>query len=530
MAPLTRAAPAAGLPWADMDSTDAPALVWFREDLRITDHAALDWAGARGPVIGVYVLEDVGDVGGPGDPDPRATARFGPRPLGGAAKWWLHHSLHAHADRLAGLGIELMVRAGDPRRILPDLAARTGARAVTWHRRHAPGTRALDEEVRAALAAADPAPAVADHPGHLLTEPGDVLTKQGRPFKVFTPFRRAAAEVLDDAHPTATSPAGTTTATGRGVGPDALRATHRAIDALELTPAHPDRPDPDWTAGLAGTWTPGEDGARRRLAEFLDRLAEGPTPGDRRLAGGEVGAVYADGRDVPAMDATSGLSPHLRSGEISPRQVRTAVLAAADAGTIDGGDADAFLNQLFWRDFAWHRRFHLPALETANTRPAFDHFPWAWEPADGHLAELAAWRAGRTGIPIVDAGMRELWATGSMHNRVRMIAGSFLTKNLGIHWRHGEEWFWDTLVDADEAANPFNWQWVAGSGDDASPYFRIFNPATQARKFDPVSAYVGRWVPEAGTTDYPDPIVDLRESRAAALDAYEFVKNAKAAR
>ncbi|MFC3848803.1 cryptochrome/photolyase family protein [Corynebacterium hansenii] len=531
------------------DDAPRPALVWFRDDLRTTDHAALARAAECGPVVGLYIAEEIPageSADAPGSPPP------GPRPLGAAAKWWLHHSLHVLADDLAGLGIELHVAAGDPRDIVPRLVADLDAIAVTWHRRYAPGARALDAEIEAAL------PHASTHPGHLLNEPGDVATAQGRPYKVFTPFSRAAADRLGadmSANPDTDPGAGPDgdpdvgvvavptqerpRPGGRGVSGGQLRATHAAIDALELTAGGPENPAPNQSADFHRYWTPGEAGAHERLAAFIERLGEGPTPSDRRQSTADLEHRYATGRDYMALDATSRLSPHLRFGEISPRQAWDAIAGAVDAGSIDAADGRAFQRELLWRDFAWHRRHHLPNLETANTRSAFDAFPWARLPEDGDDATtnstegddalreaLAAWRNGTTGFGLVDAGMRELLATGHMHNRVRMVVGSLLTKNLGIHWRHGEEWFWDRLVDADEASNPFNWQWVAGCGDDAAPYFRIFNPETQARRYDSTAAYIRRWVPEYGTPAYPAPIVDLRESRAAALAAYEAMKNA----
>lgn len=556
-----------------MTAHDArPALVWFRDDLRTTDHAALAWAAGHGPVVGLFIAENLPDDE-PATEEPGSPA-LGPRPLGGASRWWLHHSLHALAADLADLGIELIVESGDPRDIVPRLAADLDAATVTWHRRYGPGARALDAAVKATLSDSgdgghEPARTVASHPGYLLNEPWEVRTKQDGAFKVYTPFSRASAEALTG--PDAADDAPDGSPRGRGVTAEQLHATRAAIDALALTPSHPSRPEPDWTSGLGQRWSPGERGAHERLADFLLRLGEGVSPADRRISADGVEHRYADGRDYMALDSTSRLSPHLRFGEISPRRAWAAVAEAVETGDIDAEDGNTLHKELLWRDFAWHRHFHLPALATANTRPTFDAFPWSWQPGeldhaihsgrdprgdgargvdpdhgpdprdhdhgpdsrdhgDGaardHLPALSAWRRGETGIALVDAGMRELWESGYVHNRVRMVAGSLLTKNLGIHWRHGEEWFWETLVDADEASNPFNWQWVAGCGDDAAPYFRIFNPETQAKKFDPESVYVRRWVPEFGTADYPAPIVDLKKSRASALDAYEFVKSA----
>jgi len=306
-------------------------------------------------------------------------------------------------------------------------------------------------------------------------EPWEVTNGQGKPYKVFTPFAAAARSQLADDEPLPV--------------PELLAGREMGASASSSWP-NPSADEPQWAASLAQYWTPGEAGARERLAQ-LDL------------------AHYAEERDIPARNATSLLSPHLRFGEVSPREVW---VAAAEEP-----DAEKFHSELLWRDFAWHRLYHLPDLATRNVRQQFDRFDWSWD--DPRLRD---WQDGTTGIPLVDAGMRELWKTGYMHNRVRMVVGSFLTKNLGIHWRLGEEWFWDTLVDADAASNPFNWQWVAGCGDDAAPFFRIFNPETQAQRFDPEGAYIRCWAPTLSTP----PIVDLRQSRQAALDAYAEIKGA----
>ncbi len=486
--------------------------MWFRDDLRIRDNPALAAAAEHGPVIAVHVLED--------------PALTGVRALGGATRWWLHHSLDHLIDRLAAHDIPLLIAHGDPRRLIPDLAVQTGASYIAWsHRYHQP-QRDLDSEIKQSLRSAG----VSAHsfPGHLLAEPWEITTRQGEPYRVFTPFSRTLRATLSG---DTVSPA-PTDIRGYGAVPERSRAD---LAELALLPSHP---QPDWTGGLQDSWTPGEDGAWERLDHFLDSVGDEGTSG------------YARGRDYPGASASSRLSPHLRFGEISPR----AVWAAVSGRLPDEGDAAAFQNELMWRDFAWHRLYHRPNLATSNVRPEFDAFPWAWDPeelaqstaggrdgrrsvgwrgpdkarvesvaSDDFRADLSDWRSGTTGIPLIDAGMRELWQTGHMHNRVRMVVASFLTKNLGIHWRHGEEWFWDTLVDADPASNAFNWQWAAGCGDDAAPYFRIFNPQTQATRFDPDGVYISRWLPSE--EEPPAPIVDLRESRKTALAAYEDLKN-----
>lgn len=441
-------------------------LVWFRNDLRVRDHRALAQAQDQGDAVAVYIHEDTGT------------------PLGGACQWWLHHSLHAHAKKLAELGIPFLIERGDPLDIIPALATKLGADAVTWQRRYdAPGIE-VDTKLKALLPTVNIHPT--SHPGSLLLEPWEISTSTGGPYRVYSPFAKAAKRLIGDADLVA---APRTQSGLTALDPSA------SIDNLGLLPEH--RGEPDWSGGLDIEWTPGECGADDRLSDFLDEL--------------ERGADYSEGRDFPARHATSRLSPHLRFGEISPRQ-------AWDACT-----DSVFRSELLWREFAWHRFYHLPDLATVNVRSEFDNYDWSYnDPAAAD--SLHHWRNGTTGIPLVDAGMRELRETGYMHNRVRMVVGSFLTKNLGIHWRHGEEWFWDNLVDADLASNAFNWQWVAGSGDDASPFFRIFNPETQAKKFDPDGIYIKRWNTDSARQLDPTPIVDLKESRQAALDAYQAIK------
>ncbi len=450
-----------------------PSIVWLRDDLRLSDNPALTAAVRRGgPVVVLYLLDEESS---------------GIRPLGAASRWWLHHSLAALADSLDALGSSLVLRRGAAAAELPRLVDEVGAEAVFWNRRYGGATREVDAGLKRSLREAGLD--VQSFAANLMHEPWTVTTGSGTPFRVFTPFWKACLESGDPREPL---PA-----------PDAIEGMRAASDSLgdwRLLPT-----EPDWSGGLADAWTPGEHGARERLEAFVgDGLEE-----------------YARGRDEPAQDATSRLSPHLRFGEVSPFQIwdrvqRGRLSAAARR------NAGAFLREVGWREFNWNILFHSPDLATANFRPEFDAFPWS-EPSP---ATLTAWQRGRTGIPLVDAGMRELWQTGYMHNRVRMVAASLLIKNLLVDWRIGERWFWDTLVDADEANNPANWQWVAGSGADAAPYFRVFNPVLQADKFDPHGEYLRRYLPELGTSDYPEPIVDLKASRAEALEAYEHVKRA----
>ena len=433
----------------------SPSIVWLRDDLRLADNPALTAAAERGgPVVLVYVLDE---------------ASTGVRPLGSASKWWLHHSL-------AALGEQLVVRRGAAEELIPALVAEVGAGAVFWNRRYG-ASREIDARLKARLR--EDGLDTRSFQANLLVEPWTLTTASGGPYRVFTPFWKAARELQF-----------------RGPLPvpevEWMSARSDEVDLL---------PHPDWAAGLRESWTPGEAGAHAQLEGFVEeRLAD------------------YHRRDEPAVDGTSRLSPHLRFGEISPFQIWERLHGAMSPAARK--NVPKFLSEVGWREFNWSILFHEPELAQRNYRPAFDAFPWSAPDPE----ELAAWQQGRTGIPLVDAGMRELWHTGVMHNRVRMIVASFLVKNLLVDWRVGEQWFWDTLVDADEASNPGNWQWVAGSGADAAPYFRVFNPELQREKFDKLGRYVNRWVPEYGTPLYPEPIVDLAATRKEALEAYEHVK------
>jgi deoxyribodipyrimidine photo-lyase len=447
----------------------APALFWFRRDLRLADNPGLAAAAAGGrPIIPVFIH------------DPAHDRR------GGALDWWLHHSLEALDTSLRKLGSRLIVRQGDAAALIPKLAEETGAEAVYCNRLEEPWAVAQQERIDAMLRAGGRAMVIGN--AALLFELGSVTNGSGQPFRVFTPFWKACLRE----HPPA-SPLD---------APESLPPVDDGLlsDRLDLLPTKP-----DWAGGLRAAWTPGEDHARAVLDRFIaDRL---------------VG--YAGHRDVPGEDATSALSPYLRFGEIGPRQVFHAIRNAAPPSH----DADRFLAELGWREFSYHLLASFPDLPNRPLRGEFARFPWRDDPA----AE-AAWQKGQTGIPLVDAGMRQLWTTGWMHNRVRMIVASFLVKNLLIPWQKGEAWFWDTLVDADLANNSASWQWVAGCGADAAPYFRIFNPVLQGEKFDPKGAYVRRWCPELARipdrfihtpweAGRPKPIVDLAASRTRALEA-----------
>ena len=471
------------------------ALVWFRRDLRIADNAALAHAlDTAERVIPVYVYV------------PDGFSAWSP---GAASRWWLHHSLAALDANLAEHGSRLVVR-----RAASDLAGlrtaikETGATLVCWNRLYEPLEAARDEAVADALRLSGVD--VETFPGHLLFGPEQIRSGSGGPYRVYTPFSRAARAQLV---------VGITQPASRVLPAVAASIRSDALDSLGLLPRL------RWDAGLAQTWKPGERGAHERLQAMGRKLAD-----------------YAAQRDLPAIDGTSGLSPHLHFGEVTPAQVWRAVAehaaASHQAGLIRG--AETFERELLWREFAHHVLHHFPHTPDAPLDPRFEKFPWRRS-----TTQLRAWQRGQTGFPIVDAGMRELWQTGYMHNRVRMIVASFLTKHARIDWREGAKWFWDTLVDADLANNTLNWQWVAGCGADAAPYFRIFNPVLQSRKFDPDGTYLVRWLPELSPLSakyrhapweapatvladagvelgrtYPRPILDLAEERAQALAAF----------
>jgi deoxyribodipyrimidine photo-lyase len=465
------------------------ALVWFRRDLRLADNPALHAAcAAHERVLPVYIHAPDED----GDWAP-----------GAASRWWLRHSLASLWRDLHG---ELHVRQGDSLAVLQSLLKQTGASAVYWNRLYEPAAITRDTRIKAALREQG----VEAHSCNaaLWCEPWQIATKQGGPYRVFTPYWANLRAQLAPAAPLPLpSPLRCAKADG-GV----------PLESLELLPRA------DWDSGLREAWTPGEHGAQEMLELFCDDAV-----GD-----------YAHGRDLPARHGTSRVSPHLHFGEISPRQIHhTLHLRAQRSDAQRRPDIEPYLRELGWREFSHHLLYHFPTTPTENFNPRFDDFRWA----DADEALLRRWQRGRTGIPLVDAGMRELWHTGWMHNRVRMIVASFLTKNLRQHWQHGAHWFWDTLVDADLANNTLGWQWVAGCGADAAPYFRVFNPVTQAQKFDPQGVYLRRWLPELAEASnavlqepwkdpawlkrsgYPAPIVDLGGSRAQALAAYQAARS-----
>ena len=459
--------------------TDAPVILWFRRDLRLADQPMLSAALATGqPVLPVFIL----------DPETEA--------LGAAAKWRLGLSVQCFAESLAGLGLRLTLRRGPALDVLQALQRETGAGAVMWSRLYDPVSRQRDEAVKAGLRAGGVM--ATSFAGHVLHEPWTIETGQGGYYKVFTPYWR----VVRGMDPGATLPS-----------PKALRAPDRwpASDGLE-----------DWALGTAmrrGAAVVvrhqhgGEAAALHRLGAFLD---------DRV-------AHYHERRDFMAEAGTSGLSENLTYGEIGPRQIWHAGWRAMQEGQ---GGAETFLKELVWRDFAHHLTYHAPEITTRNWKPDWDRFPWR-----GDSADAEAWRRGMTGEPVVDAAMRQLYATGTMHNRARMIVASYLTKHLLTDWRSGQAWFADCLTDWDPASNAMGWQWVAGSGPDAAPYFRIFNPATQGEKFDPDGIYRRHWLkpgaegareffdatPKSWSigpqTPRPAPVIGLETGRARALAA-----------
>jgi deoxyribodipyrimidine photo-lyase len=485
-----------------MSLSPSPSIHWFRDDLRLADNPALAAAVAAGPTLCLYILDE----------------RPERRPLGGASRWWLSRSLAGLSAELERRDGALLLLRGDPETLLPKVAEMIGAALVTWSRRYDGDSVALDARIKTDLQNAGRQ--VSSFNAALLNEPWQVTTKTGDPMKVFTPYWRAARA---RGEPPAPLPAPVRIAAP--TLPAGLTALAVTREELALEPHAP-----DWAGGLREAWTPGEAGAAAALEHFL----AGP------LAG------YGEDRNRPDLASTSRLSPHLRFGEIGPRQIWHATRSAVESGaaTAPESDAEKFLSEIGWREFSYHLLFHNPELATRNYNPRFDAFPWRHDDA-----ALTAWRRGRTGYPIIDAGLRELWTTGWMHNRVRMIVASFLIKHLLIDWREGEAWFWDTLVDADPANNAASWQWVAGSGADAAPYYRIFNPVTQGLKFDPRGAYVRRWIPEIAAlgdaeihepwkastailrragidlgVTYPRPIVDLDAGRQRALAALAATK------
>jgi deoxyribodipyrimidine photo-lyase len=459
-------------------------IVWLRQDLRLADQPALAAAAAAGPVIPVYILDDETPVH---------------RRMGGASRWWLHHSLTRLTADLEALGSRLILRRGRSDAVLAALAAAVQAGAIHGLRHSEPWWRNAERALAKALPAYCP---LVRHDGQYLAPPGSIVTGGGTPFKIYTPFWRALSATMPPAPPLP--------APQRLGAPDVWPAG----DALADWALLPTRPD--WAGGMRAMWTPGEAGAQARLAAFVPKASR-----------------YDERRNLPADPGTSFLSPHLHFGEVS-------VAACWHAAMDCGGSSEVFLKELVWRDYGANLIHQYPLYGSRNAREAFDAFRWR-DPADPAVAaDIRAWQQGHTGYPIVDAGMRELWATGWMHNRVRMIAASFLIKHLLVDWRVGEQWFWDTLVDADYGSNAANWQWTAGTGVDSNMFVRIMAPLTQSEKFG-AGEYIRRWVPElaevsdpyihdpdafgARPRDYPVKIVDHRFARDRALAAHATMKD-----
>ena len=476
------------------------ALVWLRRDLRLSDNPALSEAVNAGHTpVPVYIHND------------NETAWAD----GAASRWWLHHSLESLRDSLQKCGSDLLIIEGDPEKVVPLTAAQYGAVAVYWNRCYDMAAIKRDSSIKQTLQGNGIE--VRSFNASLLLEPWQHLKKDQTPYRVFTPFWKSLSAKLIDSWPIA--------APDRLPKPPVSSTTQPVtLEQLDLLPQI------NWDKDFYSSWRPGEDSAQQRLQTFTeDRLGS-----------------YAEQRDYPSQSITSQLSPHLRFGEISPRQIRTflqeqyALLPAMETAT------GAYLRQLAWREFSYHLLYHFPTTPEQPLNARFNSFPWRTDYAE----DLKSWQQGQTGIPIVDAGMRELWQTGYMHNRVRMIVASLLCKNLLIPWQEGAHWFWNTLVDADLANNTLGWQWVAGCGADAAPYFRIFNPVLQSEKFDKNGFYLRRWLPElasmpskwihapwrapegiladAGLSlggNYPRPIVDLGSSRTRALQAWSAIKS-----
>lgn len=466
--------------------------MWFRNDLRLNDNPALYHAAQAGEVLPVYIL---------------------PEGLGGASHWWLHYSLQSLQKDLANMGVDLILRSGNAAKVLAELCEKTNCETVFWNKLYTHDQIAIEQEVVQKLGQRSISHHISN--GQYLVQPDNVKNKQGLPFRVFTPFWKECLASLQ-------------------VAPllDVPKITQLksdiASDKLSDWNLLPSKPD--WAQGMRDSWLGEEQGVSEKGAQLLwQQFVE------------QGLSKYEDGRNFPSLPAVSRLSPYLAFGQISIRQLWHEANQLSNHPDIGAKNVSRFISELGWREFGAYLFHHFPYIADKPFNKAFENFPW-----NDDTSLLEAWQQGLTGYPIVDAGMRELWHTGYMHNRVRMVVASFLTKHLRIHWQYGAEWFWDTLVDADMANNTASWQWVAGSGADAAPYFRIFNPTTQGEKFDGEGEYIRKWVPELSKLpnshihkpwelgqielmamdvrlgeDYPYPIVDHKQARQAALDAYQ---------
>ncbi len=496
-----------------MPAKKPPVIVWLRRDLRLEDNPALYAAAESGqPVLVVYIHES------PVHQSNKSGARKHDESwsTGGASGWWLHHSLTALSQSLKSAGNRLRIFSGDAGQVLQSIIDTTEADTLLWNRRYEPLAIETDSALKSAFT--EQGISVQSYPGNYCHEPWQVRREGKHPYRVFTAYWRASLK--HDSLPL--TPTVDKLPSKRNSLDDEV-----SVESLKLLPTL------DWDSQFAEHWIPGAASAQQLLERLLDGKIEN----------------YDTGRDVPAIDGTSRLSPHLAFGEISPRQINAAIRDRLQSGTLaDDDNTETYQREIGWRDFANHLLYHFPATTTEPLDSRFASFPWR----KVKPAELEQWQQGQTGIPLVDAGMRQLWQIGWMHNRVRMVVGSLLIKNLGYHWLEGAHWFWDTLVDADLASNTMGWQWVAGSGADAAPYFRVFNPVRQGERFDPEGDYVKQWVPELTGlpkkyihapwtapadvlakanvklgVDYPKPIVDLSSSRKDALARFDKIKQSK---
>ena len=458
----------------------ATSILWFRRDLRLHDNAALEWASDNSDtVIPVYIHS-------PEEEQPWAP--------GAASCWWLHHSLAALEKKLAASGLKLHFYSGDSVDVINRIIDESGADTLVYNRLYEQHLHSRDQRIEAILKARVD---VISFDSGLFFAPGTVLNNQQLPYRVFTPFYKKIRPILSTQYCEQTA-----TSAGHGFNrANKVLPSGKPLTSLNLLGEH------DWHHKLLSYWQPGEEGAYQLLDRFLE----------------EAVADYETGRDIPSHDSTSRLSPYLHFGEITPRQILAALwpLLAGELGAKVTNSAEVFLKQLVWREFAYNVLWHFPETATQPMDKRYSKTFWRSSKAD-----YESWTKGETGVPIIDAGMKQLWQTGWMHNRVRMIVSSFLTKNLGIHWLQGARWFWDTLVDADLANNSLGWQWVAGCGVDAAPYYRVFNPMTQTKRFDSRLEYIDTWLPEHVDLDYPSPMVDLSSSREQALHRYrQYITN-----